>query len=153
MEDAAWMILQSKLDCLSDSAEQTSFSAAQIADLLGHPKPTSSTYGISQSILSVPPHLANLQNKISADPYIAKTWALHQEYTKEKLNNSLIIFSQLQQLKDPISQAMWKLIVLDHFVDFNKLYATLDCGYDHNDEPKDFVGGFSLVKKDPATAK
>ncbi|KAG6871150.1 hypothetical protein C0995_007748, partial [Termitomyces sp. Mi166 len=53
----------------------------------------------------------------------------------------------------PISRAMWKLIILDHYVNFEKLYATLEKGYDYQDKPKDFGSGFSLVKKDQATAK
>ncbi|KAG5336894.1 hypothetical protein C0989_011640, partial [Termitomyces sp. Mn162] len=89
------------------------------------------------------------------DVVITNGWysLLHQEYSKEKVIDLLIILGQSQQLKDPISRAMWNLVVLDQFVDFDKLYATLSRSYDHYDEPKDFAAGFSLVKKDVATAK
>ncbi|KAG6874890.1 hypothetical protein C0993_011762, partial [Termitomyces sp. T159_Od127] len=110
----------------------------------------SETSTIPRSLLDMAPHLAQLQSQVSADPHIAKSWELRQEYGKERIVNSLIDLGQLQRVKDPIS---WKLVIMDHYVDFEKLYATLDKAYDHNDEPKDFMGGFSLVKKDHAVAR
>ncbi|KAG6894340.1 hypothetical protein C0992_006515, partial [Termitomyces sp. T32_za158] len=109
--------------------------------------------GVPQAVLTAVPHLARLQKKVSADPYIAETWRLRQEYARESAIDSLITLGQTQRLNDPISRAMWKLIILDHFVDFDKLYASLGQGYDQHDEPKDFTAGFALVKKDVATAK
>lgn len=79
-------------------------------------------------------------------------WELRQEYSKEKVIDSLVSLMQVKKLKDPISRSIWRLIILDHYIDFEKLYATLDKGYDHNDEPRDFAGGFSIVRKDYATA-
>ncbi|KAG5349888.1 hypothetical protein C0989_001386 [Termitomyces sp. Mn162] len=136
-----------------DTQKQSSTSFDHIVNLLGQSKSLSNTSRIPQSVLAMAPHLANLQSKVSADPYIAKTWVLCQEYSKEKVIDSLIILGQLQQLKDPISCAMWKLVMLDQFVDFDKLYVMLDRGYGHYDKPKDFSGGFSSVKKDVTTVK
>ncbi|KAG6874245.1 hypothetical protein C0993_000776, partial [Termitomyces sp. T159_Od127] len=113
----------------------------------------SETSSIPQSLLDVAPHLAKLQSQVSADLHIAKTWELRQEYGKERIVDSLIDLGQLQRVKDPISRAMWKLVIMDHYVDFEKLYATLDKAYDHNDELKDFLAGFSLVKKDHPVAR
>ncbi|KAG6893564.1 hypothetical protein C0992_009512, partial [Termitomyces sp. T32_za158] len=74
-------------------------------------------------------------------------------YGKSMRRNQLLTPSSgLDKLK-PILRAMWKLIIFDHYVDFDKLYATLAKGYNQQDDPKDFAAGFSLVKKDVATAK
>lgn len=37
---------------------------------------------------------------------------------------------------------------MDKYVEFEKLYAGMDRGYDHDNEPKDFGGGYANVKKD-----
>ncbi|KNZ72386.1 hypothetical protein J132_03477 [Termitomyces sp. J132] len=153
-EEAAWEALRAKFEQAATSSVSTpTITIDQLAKLLGEPKkPVGSTL-VPQSLLSAVPHLALLQGKTADDPYIAKTWYLRQQYAKEKVVDSLINLGQSQALKDPISRAMWKLVILDHFVDLKKLYATLNKGYDHNDEPKDFMGGFSLVKKDFTSAK
>ncbi|KAG5730697.1 hypothetical protein E4T56_gene4054 [Termitomyces sp. T112] len=152
--EAAWEALRAKFEQAATSSVSTpTITIDQLAELLGEPKkPVGSTL-IPQSLLSTVPHLALLQGKTADDPHIAKTWYFRQQYAKEKVVDSLINLGQSQALKDPISRAMWKLVILNHFVDLEKLYATLDKGYDHNDEPKDFMGGFSLVKKDFASAK
>ncbi|KAG6867738.1 hypothetical protein C0993_011806 [Termitomyces sp. T159_Od127] len=144
---AAWAALRSKLDHISSPHDRVQ-SLPQDAD----PHKSSETSTIPQSLLDVAPHLAQLQSQVSADPHIAKTWELRQEYGKERIVDSLIDLGQLQRVKDPISRAMWKLVIMDQYVDFEKLYATLDKAYNHNDEPKDFMAGFSLVKKDHAVA-
>ncbi|KAG5724681.1 hypothetical protein E4T56_gene3738 [Termitomyces sp. T112] len=151
---AAWEALRAKFEQAATSSVSTpTITIDQLAELLGKPKkPVGSTL-VPQSLLSTVPHLALLQGKTADNPHIAKTWYLHQQYAKEKVVDSLINLGQSQALKDPISCAMWKLVILDHFVDLEKLYATLDKGYDHNNEPKDFMGSFSLVKKDFASAK
>jgi hypothetical protein len=51
-------------------------------------------------------------------------------------------------MPDPIPWSIWRDILLDKYVDFKKLYAGMDRGYDHDDEPKDFMSGYSIVKKD-----
>ncbi|KAG5335800.1 hypothetical protein C0989_000297, partial [Termitomyces sp. Mn162] len=125
----------------------------QFAELLDEPKKLIRPALIPQSLFSAIPHLALLQGKNTDDPHISRTWYLHQQYAKKRVVDSLINLGQSQALKDPFLCAMWKSVILDHFVNFEKLYATLEKGYDHNDKPKDFMGGFSLIKKDFALAK
>ncbi|KAG6896826.1 hypothetical protein C0993_007994 [Termitomyces sp. T159_Od127] len=112
---AAWAALRSKLDHIPSPHDRVQ-SLPQDADL--H-KP-SETSTIPQSLLDVAPHLAQLQSQVSADPHIAKTWELRQEYGKERIVDSLIDLGQLQRVKDPISRAMWKLVIMDQYVDFEK---------------------------------
>ncbi|KAG6871425.1 hypothetical protein C0995_004785, partial [Termitomyces sp. Mi166 len=155
VEDVAWATLRAKLDHIGkQTAQSNALTFEQFADLFGENKSVAESSSLPRSVLDAAPHLALLQSKVTtADPHIAKTWKLRQEYSREKVVDLLISLGQSQPLKDPISRAMWKLIILDHYVDFEKLYATLEKGYDHQDEPKDFGGGFSLVKKDHATVK
>jgi hypothetical protein len=44
-------------------------------------------------------------------------------------------------------------IILDQLIDFEKIFASMEKGYDHHDGPKDFSSGFTLVKKDQAFTK
>jgi hypothetical protein len=60
---------------------------------------------------------------------------------------------QCQQLEELIQRFIWKEIVQDRFVNFQKLFAAMELGYDHHDEPKDFHGGFALVKRDQVVAQ
>ncbi|KAG6858376.1 hypothetical protein C0995_000443 [Termitomyces sp. Mi166 len=135
IKDAAWATLQAKLDQIEKPlAQSNALIFEQFAELFGDNRTTVKSSSLLCSVLNAAPHFVQLQSKVMmADPHIAKT--------------------QSQPLKDPILKAMWKPIILDHYVDFEKLYATLEKGYDHQDKPKDFGGSFSLVKKDQATAK
>jgi hypothetical protein len=65
----------------------------------------------------------------------------------------IINLMQIQPLDQPLPRSIWKLIVQDQYVNFEKLFAATDPGYDHHDEAKDFGNGFVLVKKDHTTAK
>jgi hypothetical protein len=55
---------------------------------------------------------------------------------------------QLFTLAEPLPQSICKKIVQDDFIDFEKLYTSMEKGYDHKDEPKTLVEGFTIVKKD-----
>lgn len=60
---------------------------------------------------------------------------------------------QRQQLDEPMPRSVWKDIILDWFVNFEKLFAAMEPGYDYQDMPKDFFGELALVKKEHAGAK
>jgi hypothetical protein len=48
---------------------------------------------------------------------------------------------------------MWHKIVLDQFVDFEKLFSSMEKGYNHHNDVKDFGVGYALVKKEQAFTK
>ena len=56
-------------------------------------------------------------------------------------------------MDDPLPRAIWRDILADKFVSFEKLFATIDSGFDHDDDAKDFAGGYVLLKKDQANAR
>jgi hypothetical protein len=99
--------------------------------------------------LSQAPHLAKLTTS-SGDLHLDKTWKLCQLFTAV---NTIVDVMQQQQLDEPIPRSIWCEIIQDQFVNFEKLYVSMDLGYNHQDELKDFLSGYAIVKKDQASAK
>ena len=71
----------------------------------------------------------------------------------EKSVDAIVNVMKQQQLDELIPCSIWHKIIQDQFVNFKKLYASMDLGYNHQDELKDFIGGYAIVKKDQASAK
>ena len=150
-EAAAWAVLTAKLASL----RAPSFSnnpIEQLSAILNQSSQTTSTGSLSNTLLSQAPHLAKLAAS-SGDPHLDETWKLCQLFTTEKAVNVIVDVMQQQQLDDAIPRSIWRDIIQDRFVNFEKLYASMDLGYDHQDELKDFLGGYAIVKKDQASAK
>lgn len=123
----------------------------QLATLLRLQTPSSNN-GLPDAILSGAPHLARLAQPIG-DSHLDETWRLRYLFASEKAVDSVIDVVQRQQLDEPMPRSVWKDIVLDWFVNFEKLFAVMEPGYDHQDMPKDFFGELALVKKEHARAK
>ena len=150
-----WAVLNAKLSCLASSqgsdVPTLILSTDDLAKLLGVER--SAPQSLPAIVLALAPHLVELSTSAISDPHIEETWKLRQAIGMDKTIDSLINLMQVQLLADPIPQSIWRSIVQDHYVDFEKLFASMDKGYDHNDEPRDFGGGYTLVKKEQATAK
>ncbi|KAG6843474.1 hypothetical protein H0H87_004060, partial [Tephrocybe sp. NHM501043] len=115
---------------------------------------TDSAPVISKTVLSLAQHLGNLLGQnICLDPHINKTCHLKLAYGAEKSIDVLINHAQLKNLQEPVSRSIWKLIILDKYVDFKHLHAVLDCSYDHDNKAKNFSAGFAIVKKDTLSRK
>ena len=108
---------------------------------------------IPPDVLVKAPHLQEYLKSTQAESHLKCTWKLHQTYAAEKATNTIVNFMQKQPMPGPLPQSIWKDIILDKYVDFKKLYARMDQGYNHDDEPKDFRGGYSIIKKDHFHAK
>ena len=121
---------------------------AKIFDL-AKPRPTV----IPSDILVEAPHLQEYLRTTHAEGHLEETWKLRQLYSTEKAVDAIIDLMQRQPMPDPLPRSIWKDIILDKYVDFEKLHASMDCGYDHDDVPKDFGGGYSIVRKDHFRAK
>jgi hypothetical protein len=152
---AAWAVLNTKLSRLASSQVSnnttTLLSAEDLAKLLGVER--SAPQSLPASVLTLAPHLAELSTSAISDPHIEETWKLRQAIGTDKTIDSLVNLMQVQPLADPIPRSIWRSVIQDHFVDFEKLFASMDKGYDHNDEPRDFGGGYALIKKEQASAK
>ncbi|KAJ7194452.1 hypothetical protein GGX14DRAFT_537399 [Mycena pura] len=152
-----WAILRAKINTLlpqQSASRGQPFSVADLERILGIQlsQPASST-SLSPALLSVAPHMAQFLAGIQADPHIEETCKLRRAFGTDKSLDPIIDVMQLQTLVDPLPRSIWRLIIQDHFVDFEKLYAALGIGYDHQDEPKEFAGGFALIRKEHSSAK
>src|ERR1700678_3635879 len=52
-----------------------------------------------------------------------------------------------------VANSIWRLVILDKYVDFEKLYATLDPSYNPNDEAKELNDKFTLLEKNSISSK
>ncbi|KAG6863889.1 hypothetical protein C0991_002306 [Blastosporella zonata] len=105
--------------------------------------------GIPDSVISIAPHLMRHATAAEPeDPHIKRPRELKRAFSSDRALEALLNFAKAQSVKDPVSQGIWKLIILDQFVNFTKLYATFNPSYDHNDNPRDFGHDFVLIKKD-----
>ncbi len=104
-------------------------------------------------MLAVAPHLKDITSSAESDPHLAKTFEIRRSLSREKVADRTISYLQLVHLDDPLPKVIWRDILADKFVSFEKLYAAIDSGFDHDDEAKDFAGGYVLLKKDQANAR
>ncbi|KAJ6615694.1 hypothetical protein B0H10DRAFT_1800970, partial [Mycena sp. CBHHK59/15] len=156
LEDIEWSVLQAKLHSLLPARHQptrSTFTSADLERIIGIQLPTSSSStSLSAALLSVAPHMAQLSAGVTGDPHIEETWKLRRAFAADKSLDLVIDLMQLQTLVDPLPQTIWS-IVQDQYVNFEKINAAFEVGYDHQDEPKDFAGEYELVKKEQALAK
>jgi hypothetical protein len=90
---------------------------------------------------------------VKDEPYLKKTREIRGLFKNETFRDSTITNAQLSPLINPLPRSIWKKILLEEFVDFAKLFASMEQGYDHNDEAEDFAAGFAIVKKNHLSAK
>jgi hypothetical protein len=104
------------------------------------------------AILQHAPHLG-YSFGAKHDPHLEETFRLRKAFSAEKACDDAIDLVQRTPIANPLPRPIWRDIMLDRFVAFDKLHAALDSGYDWNDEPKDFGGGYAIVKKDLYVSK
>jgi hypothetical protein len=56
-------------------------------------------------------------------------------------------------MREPIANSIWRLVILDKYIDFEKLYVTLEPGYNPNDEAKELNDNFTLLEKNSISSK
>ena len=88
-----------------------------------------------------------------ADAHLEETQRLRSLYTPDKVQDAIVANAQLATTSDLILRSIWHQITLDQFVDFKKLFASMDKGYEHLNDIKDFGAGFALVKKEQSHKK
>jgi hypothetical protein len=153
VEEATWASLQSKLETLAP-APTSGFSPDvldRMLELFG--QDSSSSTSLSKSVLAVAPHLADDEDTIFDDPYLCETQKCKIAYSSQKPFENLIIKAQGRKTREPIANSMWRLVILDKYVDFEKLYATLEPSYNSNDEAKELNDKFTLLEKNSVSSK
>ena len=153
VEEASWASLRAKLESADSVNTSTASSGVldKVLELLGQEVPSSTS--LSKSVLAVAPHLANDDDTVFEDSYLSETQKYKLAYASQKPFENLIIRAQGRRIREPIANSIWKLVIHDKYVDFEKLYVTLDPGYNPNDEAKELNDKFSLVEKNSINSK
>ena len=112
VNSVGWANLAARIQSLPQLSEQTS----SVPALTG---------GIPPSVLALAPHLQVLSVP-DQDKILACTWELcHAFSTDSKTLDSIIDAVQTRSLLDPLLYSVWKDIIQDRLVDFDKLHACL----------------------------
>jgi hypothetical protein len=151
----AWALLRAKVSHFQPSSPQATLTPGnslsdELASLL---RLSGSKGAIPASVLAKAPHLSKLSDPTATDPHLKKSQDLLSVYSPQSSQDILVNKAQFAPVGDPLPRTIWRKILLNLFVDFEKLFASMDKGYDHHDEPKDFGAGYELVKKDQAFSK
>jgi hypothetical protein len=153
VEEAAWASLCSKIQSADPVGSSGSTSNALDKMLEFFSQETSDSSSLSKSVLAVAPHLAEDEDSVFEDPYLSETQKYKTAYAGQKPFENLVIKAQGRKVLEPIANSIWRLIILDKYVDFEKLYATLDPGYNPNDEGKELNEKFTLLEKNSLSSK
>ena len=151
VEEAAWASLRSKLGNSDPVTSGSSNVLDRMLKLLGQEALPFST--LSKSVLAIAPHLAKDKDSIFKDPYLGETQKCKVVYASQKPFENLLIKAQGRKVQEPVANSIWKLIILDKYVDFEKLYVTLNPDYNLNDEAKDLNERFTLLEKNSISSK
>ncbi|KAF8797907.1 hypothetical protein BYT27DRAFT_7041215, partial [Phlegmacium glaucopus] len=155
VEEAAWASLRAKLDSSSAPHVAPSDLSPNTLDKMLElfSQEVSPLSSLSKSVLAVAPHLADDEDSVFEDPHLNDTQKCKIAYTNQKPFENLIIKAQGRKIREPIANSIWRLVILDKYVDFEKFYVTLDPGYNPNDEAKDLNDKFTLLKKNSISSR
>ena len=154
VEEAAWAALLSKLEnTVPVTSPESSGALERVLELLASRQEISPSSSLSKSVIAVAPHLIEDEHSVFKDPYLGETQKCKIAYASQKPFENLIIKAQGRKVQEPVANSIWKLVILDKYVDFEKLYATLDPDYNPNDEAKDLNEKFSLLEKNSISSK
>ena len=153
VEEAAWASLRSKLEtaattCSSDLSTNV---LNKVFKLLG--QEDSSPSSLSKTVLAVVPHLADDNDMVFEDPHLNETQKCKIAYASQKPFENLIIKAQGRKVREPVANSIWRLVILDKYVDFEKLFVMLDSDYNPNDEAKELNDKFTLLEKHSISSK
>jgi hypothetical protein len=147
VDAAAWKVLEAKLRKAESDKGQTRIGkdfGTRLAELFGESEPAAPS-GFPASVLDAAPHLKGLASRAFDDPHLGTMWRLRRAYEKEV--DGVVDGMRAQDLAQPLARSIWKSIIEDRYVDFEKLFATMEPSYDPNDDAKDFAGGLHHYQK------
>ncbi|KAJ7890318.1 hypothetical protein B0H13DRAFT_1887609 [Mycena leptocephala] len=132
-EEIEWGILRAKIDALIPTRcpGSSSITPADLERILGAQLSQSSPTSIPASTLSAAPHLAQLSAGVNADPHLEQTWKFRRAFGSDKALDPIVDVMQLQALVDPLPRSIWRCIIQDQYVDFEKVFAALGPGLIH----------------------
>ena len=89
--------------------------------------------GFPVLVLEAAPHLKKLGSHTFNDLHLRSTWHLRRAYEKEV--DCVIDGMRSQEIGQPLPRSMWKSIIEDCYVDFEKFLSVMDPSYDPYDTP------------------
>ena len=124
----AWALLRAKVDHLqSPSSGVARIADRTLSDELSTLLSLSTGKGaIPASVLAKAPHLAKLSAPVMSDPHLEKTQELVSVFSPQNIQDILVNKAQFAPVRDPLPQTFWRKILLDSYVDFEKLFASMD---------------------------
>ncbi|KAL0573207.1 hypothetical protein V5O48_008744 [Marasmius crinis-equi] len=92
---------------------------------------------VPPDLAAIAPHFAELEQSFSLDPHISLTNTIRLRFSTNKslLDHWVFYLCNIHML-DPLPESVWKNILLDKLVNFDKLHTALQPGYNHSDAPK-----------------
>ena len=147
VEEAAWTSFRSHINTSAPalSSDASSNVLDEVFQILAQEDSPSTL--LSKLVLAVAPHFADNNDSLFEDPYIYKTQKCKVAYANQKPFNNLIIVAQGRKVQEPITNSVWRLVILDKYVNFEKLYVMLDPGYNPDDEAKELTDKFLVLEK------
>jgi hypothetical protein len=101
--------------------------------------------GLSPALRAGAPHLERLL-EVDEGPYLKETYRLRRLFEPERDRDEVVELLQRHKVEEPLPKAIWRDIVQDKMVPFDKINGAFDRGYDFTEAPKDVGGGYSLIK-------
>jgi hypothetical protein len=152
VEEAAWASLCSRLHSSTPTQSLTSPNVFnKVFKLLAQESSSSSL--LSKSVFAVALHLADDIDTLFEDLYFNEIQKCKAAYANQKPFENLIIQAKGWKVQKPIANTIWRLVILDKYVDFKKLYVTLDLSYNPNDDAKDLTDKFTLLEKHTVSSR
>jgi len=104
----------------------------------------------TSSILSFFPRLAEISKEVVVGKHLKKTWEIRQFIEGQKSLDQILSYVQGVPLRQALSRSIWKKIIEDQYVPFDKLYGSFDSGHNANDLGPEIVkgSGLRIIKSD-----
>ncbi|KZT10482.1 uncharacterized protein LAESUDRAFT_755977 [Laetiporus sulphureus 93-53] len=124
----AWVIIQQKLIALQQAGRScvgADFSFDELSKAL---ELSSSSFGIPQSVLTAAPHLTATSPALQ-NSHLIETFRLHQLYVLEWASDPILDLMQQQSVQVPVPRSIWKDVLMDRYVNFEKLFTSMMSQY------------------------
>ncbi|KAJ8517701.1 hypothetical protein ONZ45_g5144 [Pleurotus djamor] len=149
-DDAIWKDLRAKVMAVSQLLDDQSMLSGTSGS---KPVPPTNQYSIPSIVLQGAPHLQRLTNTSLLDKHILQTWELRALYSTDKALEGIVNSVPLQATGEPLPRPIWKDIIRDFYVNFEKIHAYVQYDFDQKDDFKEFLGDYVVTKRDSINAR
>jgi hypothetical protein len=147
VDAAGWAILREKVRSYREAGGRT---ATNLDDFLGITPNQSSS--ISASLVADVLHLATYFGT-TGDAHLDKTYHLRERYSADKVLEILVTQMQSHPIATPLPRPVWRRIIQDRYIPFDKLFAAIDRTKDGEDEHQVVIGSITFIESDRFSAR